>query len=514
MAASPTPAASPGTLWQHCRSWLRSHPDTTSVTVIATVAALVRLFVLYRAPVFIMKDSESYFLPGWDMAHGLPFDLELRRTPVYSWFISQVLQGLGDDLFPIALVQHALGILTALVVYGIGRTLFGRPIGLVAGLLTALSGPLLIFEHYVMPEALFTFLLVSGVLLLLHGVRSGRLPWYAASGLILGVATLTRPAAQLVMLGLPLILLLHGRSLRAILAPCLATGAGAVVVLVPWMFSVYQEYGVVSTGATLGEPLIFRTVHQDRNFALPDPQATPYADPIRNEARRRVIELSARRVTPSAIVHQLRRDFKLSRPEADAALRDVAFEIIGNQPAYYLYSTLRLTASVFIGRHEALNLSWTNRRDRAGDDTLENWQSVPRIRHLVQPATEAQRSAYDSVNRLVNLFQPSLLSPLIGLFFAIGTIGCLLRPEWRPGFLLSLSAAALILTTTLVSGAVPRFRYPADPFIHLVAIAGIAYAFAVSRQVLAGLERRASRSEAESRQTPPAAAQTPATSAD
>src|SRR6266508_1526126 len=103
MAASSTltgSASLSGSLWRQCRAWLRSHADTSSITAIASVAALVRLFLLYRAPVFIMKDSESYFLPGWGLAHGLPFDLALRLTPGYSWFISQVLQGLGDDLFP------------------------------------------------------------------------------------------------------------------------------------------------------------------------------------------------------------------------------------------------------------------------------------------------------------------------------------------------------------------------------------------------------------------------------
>ena len=97
--------------------------------------------------------------------------------------------------------------------------------------------------------------------------------------------------------------------------------------------------------------------------------------------------MAAKRANPSDMIHEIRKTYKLDRPDADAILRDVAYEIIRAQPIYYVESTLRLTAQVLVGRYEALNLSWTTRRDRAGDDTLENWQSVPRIRPLVQPAS-------------------------------------------------------------------------------------------------------------------------------
>jgi 4-amino-4-deoxy-L-arabinose transferase-like glycosyltransferase len=470
---------------------LSGHPDAAAVTIILACGLLARA-VVFGAPVFIMKDSQSYFLPGWDLAHGLPFDLEQRRTPVYSWFVALVLTTLGDDLSRIALVQHLLGLGTALAVHWIGRLVFGRGIGFAAGLLTALSGPLLVFEHYVMPEALFAFLLAVGVGALLRGMTTGRLRWYALGGVILGVAALTRPAAQLVLLGLPLVLLARRRSLRATIGPSLVALAGLAAVTMPWIAAVYADYGILSTGATVGEPLLFRTVHQDRGFRLPDRDLDPFGDPSRNEARRMVIDMSARRANPSAIVHQVRRDLKLSRSEADAALRDVALEMIRDQPGYYLLSTARLTAVLFAGRHEALNLSWTTRRDRAGDDTLENWQSVRRIRHLIQPASPEQRAAYGRVERVVELFQPSRFSAFIGVLFLIGTLACVLRPEWRPGLLLSLTAAALILTCTLFSGAVWRFRYPADPFIQTVALAGAVAAFRATRPVAGRLRSQLS----------------------
>ncbi|MBA2446397.1 MAG: glycosyltransferase family 39 protein [Chloroflexi bacterium] len=466
--------------------------DAAALGLILLCGLLARVVLVYGAPVFIMKDSQSYFLPGWDLAHGLPFDLELRRTPLYSWFVALVLRVFGDQLVPLAIVQHGLGLITVAGTYWLGRAVFGRGVGLAAGLLTALAGPLLLFEHYVMPEALFTCLLVLGVGALVAGLRLGRLRWYFLGGLLLGLAALTRPAAQLALLALPVVALAMRRPLRGVAVSTALAVAGLATVVTPWMLAVYADYGVVSTGATVGEPLIFRTVHQDRGFRLPDPRLTPFSDDARNQARRTVLEMAAKRENPSAMVHRLRRDLKLSQPAADVVLRDVALEIIGDQPLYYAWSTARLTGALFLGRHEALSYSWTTRRDRAGEDTLENWQSVDRVRQLIQPASPTQRAAYGWVDRVVNVFQPSRLSLPIGVLFALGMLGCVLRPRWRAGLLLGLTALALLLTCTLFSGAVPRFRYPADPFIHTVALGGLALCLDAARSLAARLRSRPS----------------------
>ena len=112
------------------------------------------------------------------------------------------------------LVQHLLGVVTVLLTFGIGRLLFGVAGGLVAALLTAISGPVIVTEHYLMSEALFTLLLMSG--LLATSSRSARSARWATLGLLalagamLGLAALTRPIAQLIVLilaaGLPFLL--------------------------------------------------------------------------------------------------------------------------------------------------------------------------------------------------------------------------------------------------------------------------------------------------------------------
>src|SRR3954463_9716455 len=85
------------------------------LTVVGVVALAWRLAFLFRAPVFIIGDSENYFWPGYELAREIGFDLELRRTPAYPLFIAFVVREIGEDLSALALAQHVLGVGTALL---------------------------------------------------------------------------------------------------------------------------------------------------------------------------------------------------------------------------------------------------------------------------------------------------------------------------------------------------------------------------------------------------------------
>src|SRR2546430_6886393 len=85
------------------------------LTIVGLVALALRLAFVFRAPVFIIGDSENYFWPGYELAREIGFDLELRRTPVYPLFITFVVSRIGEDLAALALAQHVLGVGTALL---------------------------------------------------------------------------------------------------------------------------------------------------------------------------------------------------------------------------------------------------------------------------------------------------------------------------------------------------------------------------------------------------------------
>src|SRR5437867_2223268 len=87
--------------------------DALLVILIVVVATVVRVvFLSSRVPAFVTPDSDDYLWPGYALAHGLGFEPELRRTPLYPVFIAAVI-GLGGTLSTIVIVQHVLGIVTA-----------------------------------------------------------------------------------------------------------------------------------------------------------------------------------------------------------------------------------------------------------------------------------------------------------------------------------------------------------------------------------------------------------------
>src|SRR3954469_5396343 len=142
---------------------VRRHPDAVCLGIVLLAAATFKLGFALRIAPFIAKDSQAYFLPAFDLVHGGQFELGLRRTPGYPLLLAGALMLVGDDLRGIVLLQHLLGIVTAGLAYGLGRLVAGpslkagRAVGLAAGLLTAVSAPLVTYEHYLLTETLFAF---------------------------------------------------------------------------------------------------------------------------------------------------------------------------------------------------------------------------------------------------------------------------------------------------------------------------------------------------------------------
>jgi hypothetical protein len=60
----------------------------------------------------------------------------------------------------------------------------------------------------------------------------------------------------------------------------------------------------------------------------------------------------------------------------------------------------------------------------------------------------------------------------LAVLFLVGAAASLLK-RWRLASWLALVAAAQLLASTALVGEVPRYRYPVDPFIWIVAAIGV-----------------------------------------
>lgn len=454
--------------------------DLAALGVIGVVALSFRVPFLLRAPAFITNDSLSYLLPGFDLANGLGFEPIFKRPPGYPLFIAGGLWFFGaQSLTGLLALQHLLGVITAGLAYGLGVRLFGRPAGLLAGLLTALSGPQIVTEHYLMSEALFGFLLAAALLGAVAALQRRSLGLLAGSGVLLGLAALTRPVAQMLVPLLALAALALWPGWRPALRAAAVLLACYGLTVLPWMARNGVVQGSVTLAGGLGEGLAVRTIRLDQDFDFRAPPGTP--DPLRKE--RDIFREEARQGSAFELARRLRTEAGLSPAAADRAMRDIALGAIRQKPLYYLSGSLDMFLKMFAGRPIRLRQDW------------RPWRSIEweqRVQHLLPAATPEQEAAFDSAQAVVAFDDPARWWQAVAVLFVAGLVAAARRPDRGVALLPGLAALALLAASAFLVGIEWRYRYPLDPLLN-VAVAGGAVAAwrAVNFQVAAISKRRA-----------------------
>jgi hypothetical protein len=438
--------------------------------IVIAAFALRWPFIDSGAPMFVTPDSESYLLPGWELAHGQGFNPELRRTPVYSLFIASVLTLLGDNLERLATVQHLIGVATALVVFTFARTIYGSLAGLLAGLAVAISGPQLIYEHYLLSEALFTLLLSASLGAVVAGVARDSRGWLLLAGVVLALAALCRPIGQIaVPLAIVFTVASAGRHVRVGVGRGAFVLLGVILIMGPWMLRNLVTHESFAAEGALGQALIGRTVRHDKGFVYYD-VANPDPDPIR-QAARRIIADEAATGEPSGgrVTARIREELGLSQSQTSALLRSLALQTIWENRDHYVQSTWTFAWELYDGKIERLLGHWRQRTTRNWDN---KWDL--RIAPLVDEELPAQGPAYDRVDDAASFAQPYRYRRWITYAIVIGAVLAVVVPRWRSALLPLGVAVVMILASAALDGPVYRYRYPVDPLLAIVAAGGIA----------------------------------------
>jgi 4-amino-4-deoxy-L-arabinose transferase-like glycosyltransferase len=479
--------------------------EIAALAAILVVGLLMRLAFDLRSPPFVTNDSLSYLLPGYDLIHGAGFMPLLKRPPLYPLFVGSVFAGFGEELRVLTLVQHLLGVLTVLLACGIGRLLFGPAAGLLAALLTALSGPLIVTEHYLMSETLFGLLLMAGLFAYLLGVRprasspacptpaAGRQPassghegnvtaenagspppspapqagvgsgvrWLALAGLLLGLATLTRPIAQLVVIMLALALPYLTPRWRPVLIGAVALVGLFVVTILPWMVRNEVVQGTFAVAGGSGEGLAVRTIRYGQQFDFREPSG---GDPDRLTQRaRRIYRDEAGDGSAFELAARLRDELHISEIEAERLMRSIALQAILRAPSYYLRGTADMFVQTFVGRPVRLRQDWTPWRNIDWDD---------RVEHLLPGPTPAEDRSFAAAERLATLYDPARFGLPIAV---LGLLGLALAPSGtrRQVWLLGGLVLAVLLAGAALIGIEWRYRFPLDPAINVLVAGGV-----------------------------------------
>ncbi len=206
--------------------------------LVAAVAALPRLAILLHERGAILgsfteksDDLASTFVHSGTFGF-IPGEPTAWTQPLYAWFLIPIYWTFGRSWLAVGLVQAAVAVATALLVYETGRRLVSPRVGLVAALLATLN-PYLVWHDVHENREILDQLLAAGIVLLVL-ILARRRSWRLGGvlGVVLGLAILGN--SRLLFLPLVCCAFVVGRDRRTWAAAGVVLAACALTLL-PWL---------------------------------------------------------------------------------------------------------------------------------------------------------------------------------------------------------------------------------------------------------------------------------------
>jgi len=178
-------------------------------------------------------ESGTYgFIPGVPSAY---------TQPLYGFFLTPLYWVAGRSWVSVGLAQIVVALLTALLVYELGRRVVSPRVGVVAALVATLHPYLVWHDVHMNREILDQVLAVGVVLATLVAAQRGTVLWGALAGAVAGVAIL----GNVRLLFVPLLLAAF-LALRGAVVPGAVLAVVAALVVVPWVVRNEVSVGCVA----------------------------------------------------------------------------------------------------------------------------------------------------------------------------------------------------------------------------------------------------------------------------
>lgn len=126
-----------------------------------------------------------------------------QQAPFYPYWLAFWCKITRNQLDVIRLIQHLIGLFTALLIYFTGRRLFGQSAGFFAGLMSVMYFPFLCMEFYFLRDFLALHFLTWFLFFMVLTREKESLLWSFGSGIVLGLGILTRENFLILILCLP-----------------------------------------------------------------------------------------------------------------------------------------------------------------------------------------------------------------------------------------------------------------------------------------------------------------------
>jgi 4-amino-4-deoxy-L-arabinose transferase-like glycosyltransferase len=234
--ATSVPTSAPRAL---TRLSTRLRPELAGLLVLAAVLNLWALSrngwanEYYSAAVRSMTTSWHNFLFGaFDPAGVMTVD----KPPLALWVQAASAKLFGFSSLSMLVPQALMGVAAVALVYDLTRRVWGRPAGLLAGLVLALTPISVAIARHNNPDMLLVLCCVAALWFVVRGLADGRTRWLVLAGVMIGLGFETKMAAALIVVpGLAAAWLwVAPRGGRAAIRQLLAAGVAMVVVGGAW----------------------------------------------------------------------------------------------------------------------------------------------------------------------------------------------------------------------------------------------------------------------------------------
>lgn len=267
------------------REGLKTRKVSASVAIIFVIAFAARLVYVLAGSQELTFDEPYYdhIASQLSSGHGFTFSFSAWFTsipneptsvqePLYPLFLAgiKVLSGSHNNYLVARIIQSLIGALLPVIVAWVGSHIFGRESAFIAGGILALYPPLIYYNRLLMTETLYTFLLVTTVLLASTQNRTSTIS-HVVVGFVFGLACLTRS----ILLGfMPLFLLwiwLTTDASKIVRTMILSlTTVGVLLAVGPWTIRNYFVHKAFVPIATKGGWNIYFYNYPIANFDFND----------------------------------------------------------------------------------------------------------------------------------------------------------------------------------------------------------------------------------------------------
>jgi len=179
---------------------LTNSPFRLAICIFAFAFIVRLIFILTLEEKWYFYDTKHYDSVAQNLIRGEGFRLDYKffnsydynLEPMYPLFLAANYAVFGRVFFAVRLVQAVLGAFLCVLIFWIGRYVFGKWPGIIAAAICAVYPHLIFISGLLYPEQLFTVLIALGVLFLIK-FQNHQQMWYVVwASLCFGVACLTK----------------------------------------------------------------------------------------------------------------------------------------------------------------------------------------------------------------------------------------------------------------------------------------------------------------------------------